>query len=164
MATLKIKNIDRLTRKLNNIADMDLNKSMTDAVKLVHGNAKSLAPVNKRGGGGTLAESIHMDVDKKADQIIGRVYTNLEYAMYVEFGTGVKGNGTYPYDIEGVNLTYKDSGWCYWDEKEEKWIYTTGQVAQPYMYPALKNNEKAIKKLFNTGVIKELTEICKGGQ
>lgn len=164
MATLKIKNIDRLTRKLNDLVDMDLNKSMNDAVKIVHANAKSLAPTNKRGGGGTLAESIHMDVDKKPNQIIGRVYTNLEYAMYVEFGTGIKGNGTYPYDIEGVSLTYRDSGWCYWDEKEEKWIYTTGQKAQPYMYPALKNNEKAIKKLFNNGVIKEVTGICKGGQ
>ena len=164
MAKITIKGIDRLTRKLNGIGTLDLNNAMNDALKMVHGEAKSLAPTNKRGHGSTLAESIHMDKKKTTEGLEGRVYTNLEYAAYVEFGTGVKGNGTYPHKIEGLTLTYTDKGWCYWDDRENKFIYTKGQVAQPYMYPALKNNEKAIKKLFKSGTNAKLRNICNGGK
>lgn len=139
---------------------MDVRKTLNKATTLVHGQAKSLAPVDTGG----LAGSIRMEVKKTPMGYQGRVHTNLEYAMYVEFGTGVKGNGTYPYKLEGVNLTYKDKGWCYWSDKEDKWIYTKGQVAQPYMYPALKNNEKYIEKLFKEGVKDKLQDICRGGK
>ena len=146
MATVTVKNIGRLTRKFNNIANMELKDTMTKAVTLVHGQAKMLAPVDK----GNLAGSIHSELNKRKTELEGRVYTNLEYAPYVEFGTGVRGNGSYPYDIEGLTLTYHES-WA-------------GMQAQPYMYPALKDNEKAIKELFKDGVKTKLKESCKGGK
>ena len=146
MAQVTIKNVDRLVRKFNNMANIELDKTMGDALKLVHGQAKELAPVDE----GYLAESIHMDKTKTPTELVGRVYTNLEYAMYVEFGTGVRGNGSYPYQIEGVNLAYK-----------ENW---QGMKAQPYMYPALDMHKKTIKKLFKEGTKTKLRKICKGGQ
>lgn len=160
MAIVTIKNIDRLTRRLNNIGNMELKATMNEALKLVHGQAKDLAPVDT----GDLAGSIHMENKKVATGYMGRVYTNLEYAPYVEFGTGVKGNGTYPYKVEGLTLAYKDKGWCYWSDKEDKLIYTTGQEAQPYMYPALKIHKNTINKLFKNGVKTTLAKNCKGGQ
>ena len=160
MASVTIKGLDSLTRKLNNITDMELKDTMTEALKLVHGQAKTLAPVD----GGDLSESIHMSQRKTATGREGRVYTNLEYAPYVEFGTGIKGNGTYPYEVKGLTLAYKDKGWIYYNEKLEKKIFTTGQEAQPYMYPALKNNEKTILKMFKSGVKTTLTKSCKGGK
>lgn len=160
MATVTIKNIDRLTKRLKNIGDMDLKKVVNDATKLVHGQAKELVPVDE----GTLAGSIHMESKKTKDGYEGRVYTNLEYSAYVEFGTGVKGNGTYPYKVEGLNLTYKDKGWVYWSDKENKYIYTKGQEAQPYMYPSLHMNKKTINKMFKDGVSDNLAKNCKGGQ
>lgn len=134
--------------KLENIADMDIRETVVEATKLVHAQAKELAPVDT----GQLAGSIHMNTKKTATGYEGRVYTNLEYAMYVEFGTGVKGNGTYPYKIKGLNLSYKDKGWLYFSDKEDKYIFTTGQAAQPFMYPALKMHEKHIKDLLKRGV------------
>lgn len=160
MATVTIKNIDRLTQRFNKIANMELKDTMNKAVALVHGQAENLAPVDT----GALAGSIHMEVKNKADSLEGRVYTNMQYAPYVEFGTGVKGNGTYPYNIKGLNLKYENKGWAYWSDKHEKYIYTTGQVAQPFMYPALKDNEKQIKALFKNGVKTKLQKSCKGGQ
>lgn len=132
---------------------------MNEATKLVHGQAKALAPVDK----GQLAGSIHMQVKDTGKELQGRVYTNVEYAAYVEFGTGVKGDGTYPYKVEGLNLTYKDKGWAYYDEDKGEWIYTKGQEAQPYMYPALKSHEKTIKSIFKNGVHTKLKQNCKGG-
>ncbi len=138
---------------------MELRDTMNKATQLVHGQAKALAPVDK----GQLAGSIHMQVKDTGKAVEGRVYTNVEYAAYVEFGTGIKGNGTYPYQVEGLNLTYKDKGWAYYDEDKGEWIYTKGQKAQPYMYPALKENERTIKQMFKNGVHTKLKQNCKGG-
>ena len=159
MASVTIKGVDRLMQRFNNVADMELKTAMNEAVKLVHGQAKTLAPVDN----GNLAGSIHLQVKDTGKEIQGRVYTNLEYAAYVEFGTGIKGNGTYPYQIKGLNLVYKDKGWAYFDEDKNEWIYTKGQVAQPYMYPALKRSEKTIKRIFKEGVATKLKATSKGG-
>ena len=161
MARVSIKGVDTLTKRFNKIANMELRGTMNEALKLVHGQAKALAPVSE--GGGDLAGSIHMEVKNTPNEMQGRVYTNKEYAAYVEFGTGIKGNGTYPYEVEGLTLTYKDKGWAYFDEDKGEWIYTKGQKAQPYMYPALKNHEKTIKRMFKDGVHTKLKENCKGG-
>lgn len=180
MAIATIKNIDRLTQKLNNISNMELDKAMSQALTLVHGQAKSRAPVGTSGGAG-LRGSIKMERIRGKNELKGRVYTNLEYASYVEFGTGIKGNGTYPYDIKGLNLVYRDSVWFIpaseIDEKVAKryhfkklhfkdgdYYICYGQPAQPYMYPALKDNEKTIKALFKNGVKTKLEESCKGGR
>lgn len=160
MATVSIKNVDRLIQRFNQVANMDLKDTMVKAVTLVHGEAKSLAPVDT----GNLAGSIHMEVKANKRKLEGRVFTNLEYAPYVEFGTGSKGNGTYPHKVKGLKLSYKDDPWVYTPDGGETFYYTEGQVAQPYMYPALKNNEKKIKKLFQDSISQQLAKNCKGGQ
>ena len=139
---------------------MELRSAMNEATKLVHGQAENLAPVDKGG----LAGSIHMQVKDTGKELQGRVYTNCEYAPYVEFGTGVTGNGTYPYQVKGLRLEYKNKGWAYYDEDKGEWIYTNGQKAQPYMYPALNMHKKTIQRMFKDGVKTELKANCKGGQ
>lgn len=181
MASVTIKNLTKLTAKLNKVSDLDTKRIVEKATTIVHGQAKDLAPVNSGGGSG-LAGSIRMSKKKLPNGWQGRVYTNQEYAMYVEFGTGTKGNGTYPYKLENITLTYQDSPWFIpvseiSDKDAKKYHFKKvhgkdgaeyyicyGQEAKPYMYPALKNNEKAIKKLFKEGVKDKLRDICKGGQ
>lgn len=158
MAT--IKNVDRLLSRLNNIANMELKEKMIQATKVVHAQAKTLAPVNT----GNLAGSIHMEVKSKGKNVEGRVFTNVSYAPFVEFGTGSTGNGTYPYDVKGLSLSYRDTSWVYTPDGGETFYRTEGQVAQPYMYPALKQNEKYIQQLFKEGVHTKLKQNCKGGQ
>ena len=66
----------------------------------------------------------------------GAVGTNLEYAPYVEFGTGIfssLGNG-------------RQDRWSYKDAKGE-WHSTIGQQPQPYLHPALDDNREEVKKL-----------------
>lgn len=160
MASVKIKGIDSLTQRFNKIANMELRSAMNEATELVQGQAKNLVPPN---GTGYLRESIHMQVKDTGKELQGRVFTNCEYAIYVEMGTGVKGNGTYPYEIKGFTPEYKDKGWAYYDNDRGEWIYTKGQVAQPYMYPALKQHEKTIKRILKNGVKTKLKENSKGG-
>lgn len=140
---------------------MELKEAMNKATQLVHGQAKNFA--TSFSDTGNLRASINMSVKDTGKELQGRVYTNCEYAMYVEFGTGIKGNGTYPYKIEGVTLTYKPKGWAYYDEDKGEWIYTKGQKAQPYMYPALNMHKKTIKAILKQGVYTKLKENSKGG-
>ena len=148
---MTIKGIDSLIRKLKNISQMESTKEiMNQAVVLVHGQAKMLAPVDK----GNLAGSIHPKVIVQGQTVIGKVYTNLGYAPYVEFGTGIKGNGTYP--NKDIDLSYRDTPWVYTADGGETFYYTEGQVAQPYMYPALKQNEKRIKAMFKNAIRTEI--------
>ena len=159
MANVSIIGVDRLVQRFNKIANMELTEAMNKATQLVHGQAKALAPADT----GQLRGSIHMQVKNTGKELQGRVYTNEEYASYVEFGTGITGNGTYPYTVKGLTLKYKNKGWAYYDEDKNEWIYTKGQKAQPYMYPSLKRNEKTIKAILKQGVLTKLKENSKGG-
>ena len=142
-----------------NIANMDVLSAMNKATTLVHGQAKMRAPADT----GNLRASISMKVTKNNNKIQGRVYTNVNYAPFVEFGTGIKGDGSYPYKVTGLNLTYKDKPWVYTPDGGETFYRTEGHVAQPYMYPALKENEKTIKAMFKNSVKAELKNNCQGG-
>ena len=151
MASITIKGIDSLIHKLNNISKTEqVKETMNTAVLLVHGQAKALAPVDT----GNLAGSIHPKVITQGKTIIGKVYTNLSYAPFVEFGTGIKGNGTYP--NKDISLSYRSTPWVYTPNDGEDFYYTEGQVAQPYMYPALKRNEKKIKAMFKEALHTDL--------
>lgn len=143
MATLIIKNIDRCLGRLNKISDVNINESVKQATTFVHAQAKALAPVDT----GALAGSIHMDVKNSGKTIEGRVYTNLQYAPYVEFGTGIRGNGSYPYTLKDIKLEYKDN----WQ----------GMNAQPYMYSALKRSEKYITEMIKKNLNDNIDKSCK---
>lgn len=114
--------------------------------EFVAGDAKLRCPVDL----GNLRESIFYKVDEnKLSVIIG---TNVEYAIYIEFGTGEKaedGNG-------------KKGGWFYVTDykqakgfllgqtKNGKYLYFTyGSKPQPFLRPALIENKEAIKTILN---------------
>lgn len=142
-----IKNLDRLITKMNNLSDVDVENYVKKATTFVHGQAKNLAPVDS----GHLRESIHMETKKEKNKVIGRVYTNTVYAPFVEFGTGIRGDGQYEYASElDFTLVYK-----------QDWV---GMSPQPFMYPALKGAETYVKKMISGGIQSEINKIAKGGR
>ena len=76
---------------------------------------------------GTLKDSFV----KEISQEMGRVYTDLYYAKYVEFGTGVRGSAS-SYDLDKIQIT--DS----WRGYKEGY---TGQEAQKFIYRAVQDLE-----------------------
>lgn len=140
---MEIKNVDRLLRRLDNVGNIDLKPIIGKATLIVEAQAKALTPVDT----GALRSSIHPEVTKIGKEVVGRVYTSLEYAMYVEFGTGVRGNGSYPYEVNGLGYSSEHGG----------------QVAQPYMYPALEMNKKKIQSLIDNEITELLKKSIKGG-
>lgn len=137
MAQITIKGTKELQNLLKNIGTAPLERTIKKVTVEVQGQAKALAPADT----GTLRNSIKMNYDSNKKE--GRVYTNNDYATYVEFGTGVRGNGTYP-DGE-KKLTYN-----------QNW---KGQVAQPYMYPALQFGKSKAQKILKQEIENEI----KGG-
>lgn len=92
------------------------------------GYAIGLVPVDT----GTLRNSITHIVDPSAKTVY--IGTNNEYAAYVELGTGIyyQGGRTDP--------------WVYQDDKG-RWHHTNGQLAKPYLKPAVANHTKTYRNI-----------------
>ena len=147
-SSVKVLNADRLKQKLSDLARLNVEQAVNKATLLVEGQAKALCPVDT----GNLRESIHPKIEKGVHEVKGSVYTQCEYAAFVEFGTGTKGQGTYPYTIDGLQLQYRQDGWAFVDPKTGDTIWTHGQKAQPFMYPALKMNKDKIESILANSV------------
>ncbi len=144
---MSIEGFDSLMRKLDSLggnATKAVAKGVGLAAKKVQDDAKDLAPV---GDTGQLRNSINTSIEEKDNMIVGKVFTNNDHATYVEFGTGQRGKSS---DIESkkeMNISYK-----------EDW---TGMAAQPYMYPAMKQNEEYIKDTIKGAIQMEIKKVSK---
>ena len=105
-------------------------RGLIKASMLVECQAVLLAPVDKGG----LRDSIGYKVNES--ELVAYVGTNCEYAIYVEFGTGEfaeNGNG-------------RKGGWVYKTPSGEV-HFTYGMPPQPYLRPAFRKNQKAIRDI-----------------
>lgn len=125
-----LKRIDRMCSETN------ISAAIGKACALVEGEAKKKAPKDT----GALRRSISSTV--KGTE--GIVFTPLEYAPYVEYGTGL-------FAEKGGR---KDVPWYYKDE-EGKWHRSSGQHPHPYMRPALNENREEILRLIKEGIIND---------
>ena len=127
MDSIIITGADELIEKIEKIAKSEnIEKALQLSCALVEAEAKQNAPKDT----GELRRSI----TSRIEDTKGIVYTPLEYAPYVEYGTG----------IFAENGGRQDVPWAYKDDKGE-WHHTSGQKPQPFMRPALdKNREKII--------------------
>ena len=134
----KLKGIERVQNHLDNINldEKKLNQILSQACLIVENQARRDAPVDN----GVLRNSIRSEVEGKQ----GVVGTNIEYAPYVEFGTG----------LFAVNGDGRQTPWSYQDEMGE-WHTTIGQHPQPFLGPALEMNRETI-----INFIKERLENC----
>ena len=127
---IKFEDLDKIIDKIEDFDDVrEMTSAMQDACNLVEGAAKDKAPKDT----GALRRSITSNVEVTGNSIEGIVFTPLEYAPYVEYGTGLfaeNGNG-------------RKTPWVYMDDKGN-YHYTRGQHPQPYMRPALEENKDKI--------------------
>lgn len=138
MSYVKVEGLDDVLEAISNMGDeQELKLAMGKACAFVEGEAKKNAPK----GNGELRRSIESRVENDGRDIVGVVSTPLEYAPYVEFGTGLfaeDGNGR------------KDVPWSYQDEKGD-WHSTRGQHPHPFLRPALHENRATILRILKGG-------------
>ena len=138
--SVKIEGLEHLNKTLETLLSTEnMTQAMGQACAAVEASAKKKAPKDK----GALRRSIASKVETEGGDIQGVVYTPLEYAPYVEYGTGL----------------FAESGgrtnvpWVYQDD-EGNWHSTKGQKPQPFLRPALNENRKTVVKILGGGIKK----------
>lgn len=131
---IEFEGLDKILDALEDIGDpQTMAMALGKACALVERSAKQKAPKDT----GELRRSITSRVDTLGDEVIGVVYTPLEYAPYIEYGTG----------IFAETGGRQDVPWHYKDDKGE-WHTTSGQHPQPFMRPAFNENREQILRIF----------------
>lgn len=137
-SNIRMEGVDEVLKSIDKLADINaLKEALGRACALVEREAKMKAPK----GTGELRRSITSKVEMQGGELVGVVFTPLEYAPYVEYGTGL-------FAEEGGR---KDVPWCYQDDKGE-WHTTSGMHPQPFMRPALNENREQIIRILKEGV------------
>lgn len=138
--SIEFDGIDRVLDRLDEAADIaKIEAAMGKGCALVERSAKQNAPK----GNGELRRSITSTIEKNSESIKGVVYTALEYAPYVEYGTG----------LFAEEQGRQDVPWSYQDD-EGNWHTTSGMKPHPYMRPALAENRERVKRLIMEALIK----------
>lgn len=131
---IEFENLEGVLEAIEEVGDIgDLQQVLGRCCAMVERTAKQLAPKDT----GALRRSI----TSKIEGTKGIVFTPLEYAPYVEFGTGLFA------ETQGR----ADVPWCYQDD-EGVWHSTSGQKPQPFMRPALNQNRADILRLLAGGI------------
>ena len=130
---IKFEGLEEVLNSIDSLADLEeLESALGKACAVVEASAKQKAPKDT----GALARSI----TSKIEDTEGIIFTPLEYAPYVEYGTGL-------FAEEGGRST----PWIYKDDKGE-WHKTSGQKPQPFMRPALEENREKIINILKEGI------------
>lgn len=138
---IKLEGAEELFERFEKIASGEnFLQGLNKACALVETEAKKKAPKDT----GELRRSITSEVYEKGETYEGAVYTPLEYAPYIEYGTG----------LFAENGGRMDVPWHYKDDKGE-WHSTSGQHPQPFLRPALDENREAILRLLKGGILNE---------
>lgn len=132
--SIEIEGLDDVLNRIEKLGDTsNIEATLSQACALVERSAKQKAPKDT----GELRRSI----TSKIEGTQGIVYTPLEYAPYVEYGTG----------LFAENGGRKDVPWNYQDDKGN-WHSTSGQKPQPFMRPALNENREKIVDLLGEAI------------
>ena len=130
MADIRIEGLDEVLAKIDSMGDTtEIEMAIGKACALIERSAKEKAPKDT----GALKQSITSEVKKNGDDVQGVVFTPLEYAPYVEYGTGLFAESGGRSDVP----------WCYQDDRGE-WHTTSGQKPQPFMRPAVNENRERV--------------------
>lgn len=138
---VRIEGIESIVERLESISDPDkVRQALGRACAIVERAAKEKAPK----GTGELRRSITSKIEDQGGDLVGIVYTPLEYAPYVEFGTG----------LFAENGGRMDVPWNYKDD-EGNWHSTSGMKPMPYLRPALNENREEIVRILKEGVLND---------
>lgn len=123
----RLKSISEETQKA-------VEEALKDGIAVILEHAEENCPV----GTGELKRSLSVEVYPQEAEAV--IYTNCEYAPYVEFGTGI-------YATQGGG---RETPWVYpyIKDGEQKFATTRGQAPNPFLGKALRQSKKEIMDIF----------------
>lgn len=143
MITIKLKGEREIRALINNLeaaTSLSMAKAIAMSAYRVENTARELAPEDT----GRMANSIQTDMRQTENGIVARVgpTDNVIYAKYVEYGTGI-------YAVSGNG---RRTPWVYFNERWKRFVWTVGNKAQPFLFPALKRHKTYIRDIFRAAV------------
>ena len=167
------KELERKFAALEQVCDQQMERLVGQQTKRIQAEAKLLCSVQD----GELRNSIKSMTESMDDRVMGTIYTNKSYAMHVEMGTGPKGAANHAGISPVANPSYTMSPWWIHESQIDKevaeknhWFFIeteqgrfyqcTGQPAQPFLYPALKNNEERAVRNISDYLEREIRKVC----
>lgn len=136
---LEIDGLEQFTQRIEDMANTRaLERAMGKVCAIVERDAIKKAPK----GAGDLRRSIQSRVENDGHDVVGIIFSPLEYAPYVEYGTGLF--------AETGGRT--DVPWVYCDD-EGNFHSTSGMKPHPYMRPALNENREKILEIIKEGML-----------
>lgn len=169
---------DRLAKKLTKISAAisaeNAEKAVMQGLKVMQADAKLNCPVNHS----ELRTSIRTMTERTVSGATGSVYTNKAHGVYVELGTGPKGEENHEGISPNVDVAYSQKPWFVPAEEIDaadaeqyhfrkftfggkEFYKMEGQAAQPFLYPAMKNNEKLVNNVIGKFIAKKIKESIK---
>ena len=123
-------NVDGVTKVIMQAAERALEAASIHMV----GEVKDRAPVES----GELRRSISRTIDNSGGKLVAKVGSNLQYAVYQEFGTGEFAE----------NGAGRKGGWVY-EGPDGKVYFTRGSKPKKFLRDAFRANKKNIKSIIN---------------
>ena len=121
------------SKKVKAQMDDAMFQALESAALIVEASAKALAPV---GDSGELRDKIDHNVVDASNGPAAKIGSPLDYAMYVEYGTGEFAE----------NGAGRKGGWSY-QTPDGEWHHTNGMSPQPFLRPAFKRNKDKIREI-----------------
>lgn len=134
-----IEGMDRVTANMDRLASMSFKRTLERCCLFIENAAKRKAPVGQTG-------LLRMRISHAVENDEASVFTETEYAPYVEFGTGLfaeAGNGR------------QDVPWHY-QTADGEWHSTIGSKPQPFLRPAVEENRERIEELVKEALGEEI--------
>ena len=133
-----LREINSFKKQLQQITDDLMRRLVEDGVTQAKMNVMHMNAVWT----GDLEESIQGVFFR--DEGLGVIFTDVPYALFVEYGTGYTGSGTNASELpDGYVHDYNHhgpTGWVYFLTTDgiNRFCWTNGMVARPYMYETLR--------------------------
>lgn len=153
---VSITGLDEVLEALDSMSQGELLDAATPGLQkglaMIRADAQANAPVDT----GDLREKIKERVTVKTGELIGEVVAYAPHSIYVEMGTGPKGERSHA----GVNpewaqnVTYSPQGWRAPIKGEVRFI--TGYPARPFLYPAYKAGEGKCRDLIVQAILRHV--------
>ena len=130
------------TKKVAELARIKLIEVLYAWGELAQGYATEYCPVDTS----NLVNSIDYGIIENDKQM--QIGTDVEYAPYVEFGTGIYATGEGGSGAKKIPWHYKDD--------EGHWHTTSGMRAQPYLRPAIEKHIDEYKDILKDYLSEEI--------
>lgn len=159
----------KLNKRFDKLSKVDIKNGISKGISFVQEAAKANCPVFD----GELRSKIMTDVTEEGDTVRGVCWPAVEHGTYVELGAGPKGQANHEGISPDITVAYTQSPWWihesqmdrkvaehyhffHIDTPQGRFYQCTGQPAQPYLYPALKDNEDAVFEIITKEIKRQL--------